>query len=63
MLGIPGEAVGMGDLGGIEYWQLPWQREGSSLCPWMGTLDQVGLTATTPGFLEEGDACDGLFEN
>lgn len=30
---------------------------------WMGTLDWVGLTATTLGFLAEGDACDGLFEN
>lgn len=36
---------------------------GAASVPWIETLDQVGLTATTPGFLGEGDACDGLFEN
>lgn len=35
---------------------------GAASAPWMETLGQVGLTATIPGFLGEGDACDGLFK-
>lgn len=40
----------------VEGWEQP-------LPPWMETLDQTGLTATSPGFLGEGHACDDLFEN
>lgn len=29
------------------------------LPPWMETLDQIWLAATSPGFLGEGHACDG----